>query len=678
MGERNELLRNLFNELAAAAIKIDPVETAISGSSSEASLAQRLKQKFHDRHWRFRQKENLKKALAGKFRAFGIAATSIGKIAEVADTLGVPAAKIVASAAQRSGEAADQFLGNISIAKRKSELVDALKLISRRIVVFIDDLDRLEPREVSEVLRLIRAVADFPNVIYVLSYDREVVAQTLTKAVQVDDGEAFLEKIVQVSFSVPRPEAFDLRRWFQSEVYKLFASELDALGESRRLIERRLGQVIDQEGGRYLETGRDVVRVLNALRLHGVPVAGSIDVPDMVWLQLVRIGNFALYNWIEEYLTEVAAISNGASLTGGTAESMSARLEELLRSDHHDLRREILGLGQVLPGLGGYKGDGKPWRVFANISGDALKQLIVERRLASPDHYRYYYAFSHPAGTLSDKQVQVFVKLAEENEREAVALFATLAHQIRPQGDTKAEILIDRLIAWSDRLREQSIPGIISAFAKSMDELVKLVPVGDFGEYNAWRLATRATELLLKRITGAVRTAVLTELFKHGRALGWLTDILRGEIFSHGHYGDHAKPQEFWLLSTDEFNIVLAAMLTRYREIPPQDLLHVPQLLNVLFAWLQGSGTDEAQRWAHVQTATDDGLLDFLGRTRSWAASGSIGVYHPLKRRDIEKFIDCDNAIRRLQAIASTSDLIERKQLAAEFLEAFVQGDRGH
>jgi predicted KAP-like P-loop ATPase len=64
-------------------------------------------------------------------------------------------------------------------------------------LIFIDDLDRLEPKEVSEVLRLIRAVADFPNITYVLSYDPKIIADTVSRALQVEDGEAFLEKIVR-------------------------------------------------------------------------------------------------------------------------------------------------------------------------------------------------------------------------------------------------------------------------------------------------------------------------------------------------------------------------------------------------------------------------------------------------------------------------------------------------
>lgn len=279
-----------------------------------------------DAHWQLRQKERLKKEVGAKLKVFGSLAGAAGKLARVAGTLGIPGGDLVGSVVERGGDATREFLGAQSVSSRKAELVSALRLLSRRIIVFIDDLDRLEPREAGEVLRLIRAVADFPNIIYVLSYDPEVIAQTLSKAVQVDDGAAFLEKIVQVSFRVPRPEAFDLRRWFQAEVYELFPGEFDAAVERQGSLKQRLAQAVDMQGGRYLQTGRDVVRALNALRLHAVPVHGSVDIPDMVWLQLVRIGNPKFYSWVEEYLTEVAAIANGARVTDGAASAMKLRL----------------------------------------------------------------------------------------------------------------------------------------------------------------------------------------------------------------------------------------------------------------------------------------------------------------------------------------------------------------
>ena len=49
----------------------------------------------------------------------------------------------------------------------------------KKIVVSIDDLDRLYPSEISEVLKLIRNTANFSNVIYLVGYDREYVLSAL-------------------------------------------------------------------------------------------------------------------------------------------------------------------------------------------------------------------------------------------------------------------------------------------------------------------------------------------------------------------------------------------------------------------------------------------------------------------------------------------------------------------
>lgn len=55
----------------------------------------------------------------------------------------------------------------------------SLKSLERNFIIFIDDLDRLDPNEIQTVLKLIRLVADFPNITYVLSLDEEIAAMSI-------------------------------------------------------------------------------------------------------------------------------------------------------------------------------------------------------------------------------------------------------------------------------------------------------------------------------------------------------------------------------------------------------------------------------------------------------------------------------------------------------------------
>ncbi|MQQ61308.1 NTPase [Streptococcus mitis] len=76
-----------------------------------------------------------------------------------------------------------------------------------KIVIFIDDLDRLFPQKAIEFLEILKLFLDCRNCVFVLAIDYNVVLRG-TKSKYGDDldnekGKAFFEKIIQVPFTVP-------------------------------------------------------------------------------------------------------------------------------------------------------------------------------------------------------------------------------------------------------------------------------------------------------------------------------------------------------------------------------------------------------------------------------------------------------------------------------------------
>lgn len=678
VGARDDLLHHLFDELAISASRIDPVE--VESLSGPPSPLEHLRAwVFGDAHRKLRRKERLKRQLGKKLKVFGDVAGGLSKAIKLSGAAGVPYADPAGAAVERVGDVAKELFSSKSLAARKAELVAALRLLSRKIVIFVDDLDRLDPREASEVLRLIRAVADFPNVIYVLSFDPQIVASTLQRAVQVDNGSEYLEKIIQVSFRVPRPEAFDLRRWFQEEVNKLFQDELAANTSLQMPQDRRLSQAIDIQGGRYLETPRDIVRALNSLRLHAVPVRNRVDIADMVWLQLVRLGSPSLYAWIEEYLVEASAVYRGASIQEHAAERMGERLEKIFFDEHIDVDLGRYELNQMMPGISpgfgfGSKKDSR--RVYNGLSQGTFQKFIRDRRLGSPEHYRLYFAFEKPAGALSDDEVEVYIALAEHDVPTAIERFSQLAVERRPQGGVMAEVLIERLLAMVDQIRPEAVPGIFASLGAALDDVARSSPTGDFGHHRAWDAGENLVERLMKRVSPPQRESCLRRLFVEGASLGWLTNMLRSETFAHGHFGGRSKAETEWLLSKNEFDSVLGTMLNRYAEAPTETLLNVPSLLNLLFAWMQGANNDAAKNWARSVVQSDAGLVQFLSKVRGWSNSSSHGVRYPLNRKDLEYFIDTVEAEKRLRRISADHTAAPQlRDRASELLAAFQQGD---
>lgn len=115
-----------------------------------------------------------------------------------------PWASIVKSVVESVGDASEAVFDykTPDIEARKQDLEQALRKFPRRIVVLVDDLDRLYPAEVYEMVRIIKAVGDLPNVGYVLAWDEKFVSAALEN-LNVPFAAAYLDKVVQVRLPVP-------------------------------------------------------------------------------------------------------------------------------------------------------------------------------------------------------------------------------------------------------------------------------------------------------------------------------------------------------------------------------------------------------------------------------------------------------------------------------------------
>src|SRR5260370_28290383 len=97
-----------------------------------------------------------------------------------------------------------------NLQERKAEVADLLRQLKSPILVVIDDLDRFTADAVQLVFQLIKANADFPNLVYLTLFQRDIVEKGL-EIVTSASGKDFLEKIVQVGFDVPQVEQSKLR-----------------------------------------------------------------------------------------------------------------------------------------------------------------------------------------------------------------------------------------------------------------------------------------------------------------------------------------------------------------------------------------------------------------------------------------------------------------------------------
>ena len=182
-------------------------------------------------------------------------------------------------------------LKELSIEDKRDKTVKAIGSLGKPFVVFIDDIDRLPPNEVFDTIRLVKAVADFPRVSFVLAYDQIYVLEALSKF-GIKDGLTYMEKIVQWKINLPAINFKDIE--------KLISQEYNRLPEEARADyfpddSSRLASLYQSSIKFLLDTPRDVKRLFNNLRLNETFCRAEVALSDLFALEVIALKAPLLY-----------------------------------------------------------------------------------------------------------------------------------------------------------------------------------------------------------------------------------------------------------------------------------------------------------------------------------------------------------------------------------------------
>lgn len=198
-----------------------------------------------------------------------------------------PWASIVKSVIEAVGGAtgaiAEHKVPNLEQEKRRAE--DALREFPKPIVVFIDDIDRLFPLEVFEMIRIIKAVGGLPNIGYVLAWDPAYVSGALS-SLNVPQADTYLDKIVQVRMPIPNLSMSARRRLINDALGTL---DPEASKPRFKGDETRLSHLYFSGLRELLDQPRDVIRVFNTVRVIEPSLRGEVVFADIVGLAALMV-----------------------------------------------------------------------------------------------------------------------------------------------------------------------------------------------------------------------------------------------------------------------------------------------------------------------------------------------------------------------------------------------------
>lgn len=177
--------------------------------------------------------------------------------------------------------------------KTKNDLEKALRDEDKKIIVVIDDIDRLTNQQIRDIFQLVKQVADFPNVIYLLVMDRTVVERALN-AVHDINGSAYLEKIIQVPIDLPKLNKSKLEEIFLDRLKIILEDPFDKVNIDKEYWDKVFVNCIKP----YISNLRDVNRVINTFQFRYGMLKEETSFEDMMAITTLEVLEPKLYKWI--------------------------------------------------------------------------------------------------------------------------------------------------------------------------------------------------------------------------------------------------------------------------------------------------------------------------------------------------------------------------------------------
>lgn len=341
--------------------------------------------------WSKRRKAGLR-ALRKNVDPVVDAAAAIGSIlAPGAGTLAGIGIKLASEAAKKGGASKiDEWLAEPSLQSAYEKLRERIIDQDEKILVIIDDLDRLNREEIRAIMQMVKTLGRLPNVVYLLAYDKNIVWPALDDIKPRSEGEpSFAEKIIQQEVQLPKPRKNDLLGMLDAEIGFLTAPTEQT--------ERWLHIVMDGVQ-RWIKYPRDVARLSNAVKFTWPAIEGEIDPQDVLAIEGIRLFDPLIFDWIRDHRDHLFGTRDWEMLT----EKSRAKVgEQFLAQIPVNRQQPIVRLlCTLIPQLSQIFDH----RIFYGLSSEPHFKIVNRRGLGSEAGYDTYFSL-HPSADAVSKSI---------------------------------------------------------------------------------------------------------------------------------------------------------------------------------------------------------------------------------------------------------------------------------
>lgn len=311
-----------------------------------------------------------------------------------------------------AGEVAETIgkaISNVDLDELKDRIEKLLEYNKKRIVIYIDDIDRLDKTEIHSIFRLVKLTGDFSYTTYILSFDQDMVASALGERFGSGDktaGVSFLEKIIQVPLNIPKVQPDSLKNFCFNLFNKaLHVNDITLTEEEvRRFVYQFTTNIIPR-----LTSPRLAIRYGNTLSFIMPLLKGEVNMIDLMLIEALKVFYPEHYYLVKDNSTYfIDSYSNSSDNAYKIIE-----IKNLLKEKGHDLSKQanedvINLISDLFPKLGYLLGNG--------IGYSTTDDWYRNKRIVSSNYFERYFSYTVLEGEISDVEFEYFLNKVVSNE----------------------------------------------------------------------------------------------------------------------------------------------------------------------------------------------------------------------------------------------------------------------
>jgi len=284
-----------------------------------------------------------------------------------------------------------------NIATLKQEITNILEHSNKRIIVVIDDFDRIHCNEIFNMLKLIGSIANFPNIVNIVAYDKDYISEELKecfkdKKTSKDKINRYLQKIIQDELPLPKIS--------HEKIFNIFMPKLDEIISDFDYNKEELISNYKNTLGGYLINIRNVKKLLNAFEFHYKIFRArkiNINIIDLLFITALKTFNFELWQKIYNIGKDLFMSDIGSS------SYFTEQVREENRSDFYEKKlnfntlnpQELNILGTLIPSI--LEND-----IRHIYCIDDKEQFDLKRLMSSQETFNLYFEFNPPESNLKE------------------------------------------------------------------------------------------------------------------------------------------------------------------------------------------------------------------------------------------------------------------------------------